>query len=228
MRIHSRTCAQAALAGALVTGGLFALLGSTDAQPAKGARPAVDRYGDPLPPGAIARFGTVRFRHGSHVTSLAVSPDGQLVASAGDWCVCLWERATGKFVRELPHANEPSHCEFSADGRVLLVAGLARVHVWDVASGKRLATFAEKKREGMAAALSPDGGTVALAYVGEHNGRPTERIRLRDVATGKELRSFGDHPVGIDQLVFAPDGKTVLSASCRGSAATVFNASHVR
>src|SRR5262249_30403178 len=79
MRAPNRTRWQAALAAALLTGPLLSTPAPVAAQ--AGPRPAVDRYGDPLPTGAIARFGTLRFRQGSMVGAVTVSPDGNLVVS---------------------------------------------------------------------------------------------------------------------------------------------------
>src|SRR5690606_5753979 len=55
----------------------------------------VDHYGDPLPAGAIFRFGTQRFRPPSGVGELALSPDERIIVSQGDELIA-WDTTTGK------------------------------------------------------------------------------------------------------------------------------------
>ena len=65
-------------------------------RPARAAdRARTDRYGDPLPEGAVARLGTVRYRIPGEALALAFAPDGKTLAvSTGD--LFLIEPATGK------------------------------------------------------------------------------------------------------------------------------------
>lgn len=68
--------------------------------------PLRDRFGDALPPGAIARIGTHRLRHEGYVTGIVFTPDGSMLASCGhDGCVRLWETATGRELRCLDGAK---------------------------------------------------------------------------------------------------------------------------
>lgn len=55
-----------------------------------------DALGDPLPEGAIARLGTVRFRHGGGISFLSFTPDEKRLVSKGIDGVRVWEAATGK------------------------------------------------------------------------------------------------------------------------------------
>src|SRR5262245_20981646 len=60
---------------------------------------AADPAGEELPAGAVARLGTLRFRHGGHITAIAFAPGGRVAATGGQSMLRLWETATGK---ELP------------------------------------------------------------------------------------------------------------------------------
>src|SRR5688572_30373532 len=67
------------------------------------AKVATDSNGDPLPPGATARFGTMRLRHGQYVRSVAFSPDGkELASSSYDGAIRFWDPGTGIELRRLP------------------------------------------------------------------------------------------------------------------------------
>src|SRR5437764_508913 len=77
------------------------------------ARP--DLYGDPLPPGAVARLGTVRLRHGHVVNSVVFSPDGTTLISGGGREIHFWDVATGRELRELP--AEGQILALSSDGK---------------------------------------------------------------------------------------------------------------
>src|SRR5439155_18170135 len=70
------------------------------------------RPSDALPPGAIARFGTLRLRHANKINASAFSPDGKLLASASgedgghDNTIRLWDVTTGE--QRLCLAGHPS------------------------------------------------------------------------------------------------------------------------
>ena len=57
---------------------------------------SLDAVGDPLPTGALMRFGTHRLQHPESVNSMVVSPDDQCVVSLGYNNLICWDAVTGK------------------------------------------------------------------------------------------------------------------------------------
>jgi hypothetical protein len=94
------------------------------AEPAGAVR--TDADGAPLPPGAIARLGTLRWRapftNGSGFTRVTAAPDGALVAAAGGFGLRIWEVGTGKAPAWFKPDPFVRAAFFAADGKTLLTA----------------------------------------------------------------------------------------------------------
>jgi WD40 repeat protein len=179
-----------------------------------GREQAVDRYGDPLPPGAIARLGTARFRHGASVNAVAYAPDGKTIASASeDQTVRIWETATGREIVVLPHEREGFSKDvysvaFAPNGKMLVTGSAAGGCLWSTTDWKIVRTFQGRFKCILGVAFSPDGKILATA--------DGFTVRLWDVATGQEIHAFTDNTTtGIygrrHAIAFAPDGKAVAS-----------------
>lgn len=160
----------------------------------------------PLPPGAVARFGSMDFRLPDVIYTSAQSPDSTLLAFADMFTVRVYEAATWRLLHTFP-AHEGSgvwvcshNLAFSPDGQWL---GYTRngqfAYVWDVKTGKQLQKFdsGEQWRWTAFCAFTPDG-QFALS--------DKEKLRFFDPTTGREQRAI-EAPRTID---FSPDGKVFV------------------
>ncbi len=169
------------------------------------AKPPVDALGDALPAGALARFGTDRYRHTHTIRSITFSRDGKLLASASwDRTVRLWDAATGREVRRFNgHADGASGVALSPDGKLLASGDMGKtLIVWDAATGRELFRRPKLENTIFFIAFAPDGTRVAAAGGGA--------LRVWDVATKAE-RVLPAPKGDVGHVRFSPDGKTVAA-----------------
>jgi WD40 repeat protein len=146
--------------------------------------PKLDRHGDPLPAGAVVRYGTVRLRHGADVQAMGFTHDGKLLCtvSSTDDSVKLWDPATGKEVARLHTPVQLAG--LCKDGSVVIVDDV-RVRVWLPATSTTRDLPEKTLPEGAAPtalAVNPDGRSFAVAANG--------RVVLLDLQTGKTLKEL--------------------------------------
>jgi WD40 repeat protein len=172
-----------------------------------------DRYGDPLPSGAVARLGSIRFWHTTDIQAVAFAPDGKTLASGSeDGTLRLWNVATAQ---ELPGLPRPyglvsvNALAFAPDGKTLVAGSTSGLYLWDVPAQK---TVRHVRALGQAdfLAFSPDGKTIAAG------GSGTDAIHLWDPVTGKERHRLAGGDDAVTAVAFSRDGKLVASAGVRG------------
>lgn len=181
----------------------------------------LDRLGDPLPEGAIARIGTSRLKPGGgEVATLLPTPDGKFLVSNnyfGEPDVCVWELPSGRLKYRRPGNGDVSHVGCSRDGKLLATFHNNDIWIWDLASGKRLKHWTAHTGPVVpgsappiiAVAFSPDGKLLASSGT-------DQKIRLWDTSGWQCVRSLPTgRPPGEfqDILLFSPDGKKLASAA---------------
>jgi WD40 repeat protein len=192
---------------------LMASPGTQALPPAEAAR--LDAFGDPLPPGAIARIGTARLRVRGPAGAL-YSADGKLLVTIDqDRFLSFWD-ADGKEVRRfrLPHES-PQPLALSPDAKFLLLKSSGQsFFLWDVEGGKELWKLG-KGLSVSSADFLPDGKSLVLAGFGPTGGgEDAPEVVVRETATGKEIRRFKG---GAQPVCLSPDGKLLASGTDRRS-----------
>ena len=205
---------------------------------AQDSRPSV-----PLPAEPPAKNAVVFSRHEDFIPSVAFSPDGKRLASAGDNSVKVTDLGTGKELLKLKNSRDMHFFSvaYSPDGRTLVGAQSMRkeksirrtgdttittlvyqgeVLVWDAQTGQVKTRLNDDNGAAWALAFSPDGKWLAIA-----TGPTTEdkdckndcpafgEITLWETGDWKLIRRLRASSAAIRTIAFSPDGQLIAGGS---------------
>jgi len=146
------------------------------------------------------------------VWSVAWSPDGKYIASAGqDHAVHVWEAIEGgrTHVTYNGHSDDVDSAKWSPDGTHIASGSADRtVQVWDALHGGRaLVTHSGYSAPVKSVAWSPSGTRIVA---GSRDGT----VRLWDATNGgRSLLTYNGHYDAVNVVAWSPDGTRIASAS---------------
>ena len=162
-----------------------------------------------LPKGALLRLGSAA--KGSRITCVAVSPNGDMMATTSkNGKACLWDRKTGAMRNALEIAKSVDastlwSVAFSPDGATLAV-GHERggITLWDARTGKKKQHI-ESDHPVYSLAFSPDGRFLAS------ESSDAERAGFWDLRTGKSARTLERFNPVARSIAISPNGRFLAS-----------------
>ena len=144
----------------------------------------------------------------NNVTTLAFSPDNQIVASANaEATIDLWNAHTGEHIRNfIGHTDPIVALAFSPDNNTLASGSFKEIRIWNLATEQptRVSILQGHRDMVTTLAFSPDNKTLAsTSFYGT--------ILLWDVQTGQIRYNLSAHTASIVALAFSPDNQTLAT-----------------
>ena len=144
--------------------------------------------------------------HKKEISAITFSPDGTMLASAGnDATIYIWDASTGEVLHTLQGHDYALWTVAGVDDEGVQ-APTGPTRLWDTISGNELDTLHGLDAYVFALAFSPSGNLLA-------SGGGDRSIRLWDTSTGKEMNILRGHASQVSSVAFSPDGTRLVSAS---------------
>ncbi|MFM8805676.1 MAG: c-type cytochrome domain-containing protein, partial [Planctomycetia bacterium] len=149
------------------------------------------------------------------VLALAASPRAPVAAVASYGAIDLYSSLDKQYGSLAFPEGEPLVLSFSRSGRLLLAAGgkpvqSGSVVLFDVATGKRVASVADEPDAIIAADISPDEKLVAI-------GCTSRKVKLFSTEDGSLKATIDKHTDWVTAVAFSPDGKYLATGDRIGN-----------
>ncbi|MBD2016211.1 protein kinase [Microcoleus sp. FACHB-53] len=145
--------------------------------------------------------------HRWYVISVAISPDGQILASgATDHNIKIWNLHTRELLHTLKHSGDVNSLAFTPSGEILVSTSWDKtIKTWNHRTGQLRNTLSVHSSSVNSIAISSDGQTVASG-----SGDKTIKLWRRP---GELLYNLTEHSGSVFSLTISPDSQTLASGS---------------
>lgn len=145
--------------------------------------------------------------HEGTINSIALSRDGQYVASASsDMTIRIWSIETGKTIKQIKgHEDSVYAVAYSPDGKYLVSASSDEtIRIWDASTGIEIKRIESDEEYIPSITFSPDGKCIAAALF--------MWIQVWDVASGEKRNKIDEDSI-VKHITYSHDGQYLVAAS---------------
>ncbi|XP_050350298.1 WD repeat-containing protein 61-like [Nymphalis io] len=150
--------------------------------------------------------------HCMAVVSVAVSPNGQIIASASlDSTLMIWELTTGNKINAIKtNATDVWKVSFSPDGtHVVSGSQNGKLNVYNIVTNTVEKVLDSRGKFALSVAWSSDGKSIA-------SGSVDGNVYVFDVSQGKLSHTLNAHAQTVRSIDFSPNSKLLVTGSNDG------------
>jgi WD40 repeat protein len=170
---------------------------------------------------ATGRLLLPPLQHGAEVTAVAISTNGQMMATACGLAgeVTLWDAVSGRELQKSSgHTGRVWSVVITPDGQRIVTAGEdGLVKIWDAASGQELQKLPADLGRVPSISVSSDGQRLVT-------GSWNKPAKLWNAVSGQEILEFKEPASAPRSVAMTPDGQRIITGGWDG-AVTLWDAS---